>query len=83
MNNRRECRAALPLASPAWPRPASWRGFMAGAIIWVYNDFPNPSSFGRLHPPVISFTNAKGLVTQDRQRKRSWYEVQKVFRAAR
>jgi len=61
----------------------SRRGFMAGAIIWLYNDFPNPSSFGRLHPPVISFTNAKGLVTQDRQRKRSWYEVQKAFRAAR
>lgn len=60
---------------------ASRRDYMAGAIIWLYNDFPNPSSFGRLHPPVISYTNAKGLVTQDRQHKRSWGEVQKIFRA--
>lgn len=60
---------------------ASRRSFMAGAVIWLYNDFPDPHRFGRLHPPIASYVNCKGLVTEDRQKKRSYYEVQKIFRA--
>jgi beta-glucuronidase len=57
----------------------SRREYVRGALVWVYNDFPNPSSFGRLHPVMASYTNSKGLVTEDRQRKRSWAEVRRFF----
>jgi beta-glucuronidase len=56
------------------------RSFMAGSTIWVYNDFPDPHRFGKLHPPIASYINCKGLVTQDRQKKRAYYEVQKIYR---
>jgi beta-glucuronidase len=57
------------------------KGYMAGALLWVYADFPNPSAFGRsaAHPPLASYTNCKGLVTDDRRHKRVWDTVRQSF----
>ncbi len=56
-------------------------GYMSGALLWVYADFPNPSAFQRLsaHPPVAAYMNLKGLVTDDRRHKRVWAVVQRAF----
>jgi beta-glucuronidase len=56
-------------------------GYMSGALLWVYADFPNPSAFQRLpaHPPVAAYMNLKGLVTDDRRHKRVWAVVQHAF----
>jgi beta-glucuronidase len=56
-------------------------GYMSGALLWVYADFPNPSAFQRLaaHPPVAAYMNLKGLVTDDRRHKRVWAVVQRSF----
>jgi beta-glucuronidase len=56
-------------------------GYMSGALLWVYADFPNPSAFLRLpaHPPVAAYLNLKGLVTEDRRHKRVWAVVQRAF----
>ena len=56
-------------------------GYMSGALLWVYADFPNPSAFQRSqsHPPLASYMNCKGLVTDDRQHKRVWSLVQRKF----
>jgi len=56
-------------------------GYMSGALLWVYADFPNPSAFQRSssHPPIASYMNCKGLVTDDRQHKRVWSLVQQKF----
>jgi beta-galactosidase/beta-glucuronidase len=57
-------------------------GYMSGALLWVYADFPNPSAFQRspAHPPVAAYMNLKGLVTDDRRHKRVWAVVQQAFR---
>jgi beta-glucuronidase len=57
------------------------RGYMSGALLWVYADFPNPSAFQRLaaHPPVAAYMNLKGLVTDDRRHKLVWAVVQRAF----
>ena len=56
---------------------------MAGALLWVYADFPNPSAYQRSpsHPPVAAYMNLKGLLTDDRRHKRAWDVVAKAFRA--
>jgi beta-galactosidase/beta-glucuronidase len=56
-------------------------GYMSGALLWVYADFPNPSAFQRspAHPPVAAYLNLKGLVTEDRRHKRVWAVVQRAF----
>ncbi|MGD0777791.1 MAG: glycoside hydrolase family 2 TIM barrel-domain containing protein [Candidatus Solibacter sp.] len=56
-------------------------GYMSGALLWVYADFPNPSAFLRspAHPPVAAYMNLKGLVTDDRRHKRVWAVVQRAF----
>ena len=56
-------------------------GFMSGALLWVYADFPNASAFQRspAHPPVAAYMNCKGLVTDDRRHKRVWSVVQRKF----
>jgi beta-glucuronidase len=57
------------------------RSFMAGALLWVYADFPNPSAFQRSgQPPIAAYMNLKGLVTDDRRHKPVWDVVQKAFR---
>ena len=57
-------------------------GYMAGALLWVYADFPNPSAFQRqaAHPPIAAYMNLKGLVTDDRRHKRVWDVVWNAFR---
>ena len=57
------------------------RSFMAGALLWVYADFPNPSAFQRstAHPPIAAYMNCKGLVTDDRRHKRVWQTVHDAF----
>ena len=59
----------------------SRRGYMAGALLWVYADFPNPSAFQRsaAHPPIAAYMNCKGLVTDDRRHKRVWETVREAF----
>ena len=54
---------------------------MAGALLWVYADFPNPSAFQRspAHPPMAAYMNLKGLVTDDRRHKRVWDVVRASF----
>jgi beta-glucuronidase len=55
--------------------------YMAGALLWVYADFPNPSAFQRsaAHPPIAAYMNCKGLVTDDRRHKRVWQVVHDAF----
>jgi beta-glucuronidase len=57
------------------------RSYMAGALLWVYADFPNPSAFQRssAHPPIAAYMNCKGMVTDDRRHKRVWEVVRKSF----
>ncbi len=57
------------------------KSFMAGALLWVYADFPNPSAFQRspAHPPMAAYMNLKGLVTDDRRHKRVWDVVRASF----
>jgi beta-glucuronidase len=57
------------------------KSYMAGALLWVYADFPNPSAFGRspAHPPIAAYMNCKGLVTDDRRHKRVWDTVRQAF----
>ncbi len=60
----------------------SRRAFVSGAIVWVYADFPNPSAWrARNHPPLGTYTNLKGIVTEDREKKRAYFTVQKWFKA--
>ena len=49
--------------------------------MWVYADFPNPSAYLRrgAHPPVASYINCKGLVTEDRRHKRAYETVREFF----
>ena len=54
------------------------RGFVAGGVVWVYNDFPDPHATGGDHPESARFVNTKGVVRVDRTRKPS-YEAVKAF----
>jgi beta-glucuronidase len=58
------------------------KSYMAGALLWVYADFPNPSAFQRspAHPPIAAYMNCKGLVTDDRRHKRVGETVAAAFR---
>jgi beta-glucuronidase len=54
------------------------RGFVAGAVIWCYNDFPDPGRFGGDHPAMALYRNNKGIVRMDRSHKPA-YETVKAF----
>jgi beta-glucuronidase len=57
------------------------RDFCAGVVIWVYADFRDPHMLNRWHhPPEQKFINNKGLVTEDRRPKPSYFAVQQFFR---
>lgn len=59
------------------------REFMAGMIYWLYADYPwkdDPAWLAN-RPPAFGILNCKGVVTQDRQHKRSWSTLQQQFRA--
>ncbi|HKJ67696.1 MAG TPA: glycoside hydrolase family 2 TIM barrel-domain containing protein, partial [bacterium] len=56
-------------------------GFMAGALVWLYNDFPDPHRVGGGHPMQNNYVNSKGLVSQERQRKPAFQTVQEIFRS--
>lgn len=53
--------------------------YVAGGIIWVFADFPDPHRIGDGHPPEYNYLNTKGLVTRDRIRKRSFDVVREFF----
>lgn len=55
------------------------RGFVAGALVWLYNDFPDPHRVGSEHPVESNYVNSKGLVTQDRREKPAFETVKKIF----
>lgn len=55
------------------------RKFVAGGLIWVYNDFPDPHRVGGDHPKMASYRNNKGLVTEDRQHKPAYEAVKNFF----
>jgi len=57
------------------------RSYMAGAVLWIYNDFPDPHRVGGGHPVQNNYVNSKGLVTQDRQRKPAFDTVKEIFHA--
>jgi beta-galactosidase/beta-glucuronidase len=57
----------------------SRRNYVAGAILWLYADFPDPSRIGPDHPPIARYINCMGLVTQDRQKKRAFEHVRQFF----
>jgi len=59
---------------------SSRRDFVSGAIVWYYNDFPDPARVGNGHPPENNYINSKGLVTQTRQRKPAFEVVKEIFR---
>jgi beta-glucuronidase len=54
------------------------RRWVAGALVWVYNDFPDPHRIGGDHPVIANYRNNKGLVTMDRTRKPA-YDVVSAF----
>ena len=55
-------------------------GFVSGAVIWNYADFPDPHRIGGGHPPFANYVNCKGLVTQDRRKKLAFDLVRELFR---
>jgi beta-glucuronidase len=55
------------------------RKFVAGGLIWVYNDFPDPHRIGGDHPEMASYRNNKGLVTEDRRHKPAYDIVGQFF----
>jgi len=55
------------------------RSFVAGALLWIYNDFPDPHRVGGGHPVQNNYVNSKGLVTRDRQRKPAFDTVKEIF----
>jgi len=57
------------------------RSFVAGALLWIYNDFPDPHRVGGGHPVQNNYVNSKGLVTRDRQRKPAFDTVKVIFHA--
>lgn len=54
--------------------------FMAGALIWVYADFRDPHRIDDGRPEEYNYINMKGLVTMERERKRSWELIYDYFR---
>jgi len=55
------------------------RGFVAGAVIWVYNDFPDPGRVGGDQPASGLYRNSKGIVRMDRSRKPAYDTVKAFF----
>jgi beta-glucuronidase len=55
------------------------QSFMAGGVLWLYNDFPDPHHFGEDQPIAGEYRNSKGLVTMDRVRKPSYGVVKDFF----
>jgi beta-glucuronidase len=55
------------------------RRFVAGGLVWVYNDFPDPHRVGGDHPKIASYRNNKGLVTEDRHHKPAFETVKDFF----
>jgi beta-glucuronidase len=56
-------------------------GYVAGSMIWVYNDFPDPARIAPSQPSGHPFVNLKGIVTQHRQKKRSYSVVKEMYQA--
>jgi beta-galactosidase/beta-glucuronidase len=56
------------------------RDYVAGGLIWLYNDFDNfATGVWNKRPPKWKDVNLKGLVTIDRKRKPSFYMVKSYF----
>lgn len=53
--------------------------FVAGGLVWVYNDFPDPHRVGGDHPQIANYRNNKGLVTEDRHHKPAYEAVRNFF----
>lgn len=53
--------------------------FVAGGLIWLFNDFPDPHQTASDRPAAAMYCNTKGLVTMNRQRKPSFAIVQTFF----
>lgn len=58
------------------PRRRAW---MAGAVLWVYNDYPDPHRWGGGRPEKWSYVSMWGLVTEDRQRKPAYELVRRFY----
>jgi beta-galactosidase/beta-glucuronidase len=54
--------------------------YVAGGVIWVYSDFPDPHRINGDHPDIARYRNSKGLVTVDRVPKPAFATVQQFFR---
>jgi beta-glucuronidase len=57
------------------------RNYVAGGVIWVYSDFPDPHRINGDHPDIARYRNNKGLVTMDRVPKPAFTTVQQFFRS--
>ncbi len=55
------------------------RGYVAGGVIWVYNDFPEPYRTGGDQPAGATGQNSKGIVTQNRSHKPAWNVVRQFY----
>jgi beta-galactosidase len=62
---------------------AQRRPFVAGSVIWLYNDFPSQDRVYTVEPPIPNEVNNKGLVTETRVRKSVYAYVKKRFAAIR
>lgn len=58
---------------------AERRSYIAGGVIWVYSDFPDPHRVSGDHPEIARYRNNKGLVTMDRIHKPSYRLVQEFY----
>jgi beta-glucuronidase len=56
------------------------RSFVAGSVIWLYNDFPLERVYA-VQPPIPNDVNNKGLVTEERVRKSVYGYVKERFAA--
>jgi beta-glucuronidase len=56
------------------------RDYVAGGVIWVYSDFPDPHRINGDHPDIARYSNNKGLVTADRVPKPAFTTVRQFFR---
>jgi beta-galactosidase/beta-glucuronidase len=54
------------------------RAFVAGSVIWLYNDFAQDRVYA-VQPPIPGDVNNKGLVTESRIRKSVYDYVKKRF----
>ncbi len=55
------------------------RGYVAGGVIWLYNDFPEPYLTGGDQPVGAINQNSKGIVRQNRSRKPAWDVVRQFY----